>query len=137
MAMHPNNVMTLKQALSEVWDSALKYNHDEETPDWFDGWQGICENVIAYIISCRYRGYTNKEVETDLKGLFKGWPEHSGDDSYPVPAPKGLNKTAEEAYLGFNRYVRWSLDTEYGKSRMSLLEYAMLQLVPNTRVDEE
>ena len=129
--MQSDKETILYKALSEVWDSALKYNSGEETPCWFDEACDICYNVSSYI------NHHEHMIFLDLEPLFKGWPEYSGDFEYPVPAPKGLDMTAKYAYEDSNTHEMWNLDTEYGKSRMSLLKYAMLQLMPNISVDED
>ena len=59
--------------------------------------------------------------------LIRGWPKHSGDKYYPVPATTAPN--AGTQYLRTRDITGlWNKETEYGKLRYELLDWCIEQL---------
>lgn len=74
---------------------------------------GICGNI-------RSLGH---EVDEDrLHGLFKSWPQFSGNPTYPVPGPGGLG--AAWAY----KHIIDVWKGEYGDMRRELLDHCIAEL---------
>lgn len=89
-----------------------------------DSW-GICSNI-----DCIANGITESAFYFGmLDDLFLSWPESTGISSCPVPSP-----TEDYNAIGYYDWAsdhdaQWDLDTEYGQSRMRLLQYVIDSMV--------
>lgn len=88
-------------------------------------YRGICANITEAL---RQRhsisSYLSHKASNYVLLLADGWPDHSGDEGYPVPATNGL--TAREAYIEAEDY--WDKSTKYGELRRDLLDYLIERL---------
>ena len=76
--------------------------------------RGICYQIM-FLDGIYFEGWYKKtySVVTLVSELSKGWPHHSGDHTWPVPAP--LNPTDK----------LW--ESEQGKLRWDLVDYLIVQ----------
>ena len=83
----------------------------------------ICAQVLSVVES---ESSDLASIREDLSKVSSRWSEFSGNDVYPVPAPKSFRKVCcknspdKEA---FGQLDRW--DGEYGDSRRDLLQFAI------------
>lgn len=58
-----------------------------------------------------------------LRGLFREWPQFSGNADFPVPHPTEL------ACIAYNSTQNmWNRRTKYGRARWDLLEFCISEL---------
>lgn len=74
---------------------------------------GLCSTALFPIPSTR------------VSEIFKGWPSHSGDNSYPVPS-QASDMSAEDYYN--MRQDMYDKSTTYGALRLSLAEYSLQKI---------
>ena len=77
-----------------------------------DGDSGIC-----YYLWAKFK--MSNDV---LIPAFESWEHFSGDCEYPVPSPEP-NVSAKYYHLENNDF--WNPDTEYGASRLALLDHCI------------
>lgn len=92
-----------------------------EGPD--DRTLGICAD-IAFTLDTSGEEYNEEELDDALTSAFNTWPEHSGNEAYPVG-----NWTTTPSQLFWNNHRKgvnmWNPDTHYGKARLSLLAHTI------------
>ena len=71
-----------------------------------------------------------KEIQRQLKSMFKSWPHFSGVDDFPVPAPD-VGADPEAHYFGMGRNEKWS--GVYGESRKHLLAHCIKEASKRVR----
>jgi len=86
---------------------------------------------------------------TRLMKIFQQWPEYSGREAFPVPAPDGSDPG--DYYITSDNTVMWNPDHPYGAARLRLLDFLIaypieeesqnqsnskgkLNMIPQTRV---
>lgn len=75
---------------------------------------GLCYAISHY---AEANGIDHAHISTLLRSLYKGWPEYSKHQLYPVMGNNGTDP--EEAYD--NSQDKWDKDTAYGRARWRLL----------------
>lgn len=84
--------------------------------------KGICSNVDD--LWDEKTGYDCRDLYVmKMDELFTSWPEYSGCESFPVPAPPGELDVYQAYYSIGNKWVG-----EYGAARVRLLDYMIEQL---------
>lgn len=78
---------------------------------------GICRQVEE---QCYWFVF---QYKPDLSVLFEGWEHHSGDDSYPVPCPRGMRDPRTIFRRKYAINALW--EGEYGKLRKDLLKHCI------------
>lgn len=92
----------------------------ESTRLWYG--MGICSNVDD--LWDHKTGYDYRDLYMmKMDELFTSWPEYSGCETFPVPAPPGDLDYAQVYHSIENKWVG-----EYGASRKRLLDYMIEQL---------
>lgn len=75
---------------------------------------GICHAVEQH---------AGLRVANENYALMLGWPEHSGDEAYPVPAPIPGRSNSGAYWACGNKWVG-----EYGAARLRLLDWCINEL---------
>lgn len=100
--------------------NALQELHErmQDSSNW--NLAGICGNLeIMHLRGDRYVSATCRR-----RKLMQAWPEYSGDESYPVPAPEG---TPGNAYNDSSPEDMWDRNKPYAAKRWELMEWMMRQ----------
>ena len=99
--------------------NALQELHErmQDPANWNSA--GICENLDLRHLNLG----TCREAICRKQFLMKEWPEYSGLEMYPVPAPEG----ADNAYNNGSPDDMWDRSKPYGAKRWELLEWMMRQ----------
>lgn len=87
---------------------------------------GLCSNLldVCFELEPNHDIDTNIDITHVLTKLVEHWPHHSQSTFTPVPGNKG--QTPGETYRNAAMTgTLWSRQTEYGRLRWELLEYAV------------
>lgn len=80
---------------------------------------GICHQLDAQSCSDESADYWRSR----LRGLFRRWPQFSGNADFPVPHP------TKPACIAYNSTQNmWDRRTKYGRARWDLLEFCISEL---------
>ena len=60
-----------------------------------------------------------------IRALMQSWPKYSGNKTYPVPGPNGVEP--EKAYDSIPNSLFWTSDHPYGALRLELFEYLIAE----------
>ena len=105
-----------RQAMKAELLEALKKIRERPMPRF-----GICHQLAPHL-SDENPGYWRSE----LRGLFRRWPQFSGDADFPVPHH---TEPACIAYIAYSSTQNmWDRRTKYGQARWSLLEFCISEL---------
>lgn len=77
---------------------------------------GICGNLELHRLP--------SQAVWRRRDLMQEWPEYSGDENYPVPAPE---EDADFAYNNGTAADMWDRSKPYAAKRWELLEWMMRQ----------
>lgn len=97
---------------------------------------GICSSITFVSEKRRMRRSDIDTMKMFFVSMCKQWPGYSGDATYPVPSGEtipgifGPTETTPETAYHFRKC--WDLESEYGKNRMWLLDWAIEELEKET-----
>ena len=84
---------------------------------------GICGEVLYRFEDCPGIEGPSQDI---LRTIMQQWPEYSGNDEFPVPAPPCFSPARHSAFHAFYDLDRWT--GPYGDTRRRLLAYAIAKL---------
>ncbi|UOL48600.1 hypothetical protein [Pseudomonas phage Astolliot] len=86
---------------------------------------GICYMVHSRIANIHGYDETYFCCKRRLSALMQAWPKYSGNKTYPIPGPNGVEP--EKAYANIPNRLFWSTNHVYGALRLELFEYLLME----------
>ena len=68
-----------------------------------------------------------RQTQEEFDVTARRWPEHSGDEDYPVPSPDAW-MSAKDYYRHANRMQMWLPGEPYADARLRLLRFVIDEL---------
>lgn len=120
-AKNAHNYNTNKATLA-LLKAVDKIPHEER-------YEGICTLVVKVCESHISDYDIFHQAVQEIKNAFAEWPEYSGDQTFPVPAPTGyeppVNRWSNSPnYVAYIGLLRW--EGEYGAARQRLLDWLIV-----------